>query len=251
MSQAFADQVVLITGGSTGIGAAAALHFAQAGARVLITGRHEASLKASAARHPAIAYVVADIGKPADAARSLEEVRSRYGRLDVLVNNAGIAEIAPLSDASVEHARRTFDINVHGLIETTRLALPLLRESKGAIVNVASTVADQPFPNMSVYCASKAAIVALTRSWAMELASEGVRVNVVSPGPIETPIFSPDKLGVSAEQMAAMGASILTLVPAKRFGKPEEVAPVIAFLASSGASYVTGAQYTVGGGMEA
>src|SRR4051794_38970870 len=108
MSRAFTDKVVLITGGSTGIGAAAALHFASAGARVLVTGRHEAALKESAARHPSIAYVVADIAKTAEAARSIEEVRSRYGRLDVLVNNAGIAEIAALSDATVEHARRTF-----------------------------------------------------------------------------------------------------------------------------------------------
>ena len=251
MSQAFTDKVVLITGGSTGIGAAAALHFANAGARVLVTGRHEGALKASAARHPAIAYVVADVAKTADAARSIEEVRSRYGRLDVLVNNAGIAEVAALSDATVEHARRIFDINVQGLIETTRLALPLLRKAKGAIVNVGSVVADEPFANMSVYSASKAAVVALTRSWAQELALDGVRVNVVSPGPIETPIFAPDKLGISAQQIEQMGASILALVPTKRFGKPEEVAHVIAFLASPGASYVTGAQYTVGGGIEA
>ena len=197
MSQEFADKVVLVTGGSTGIGAATALHFASRGARVVVTGRHEATLKASAARHPGIAYVVADIAKTTDAARGVEEVRSRYGQLDVLVNNAGIAEIAALSDATPEHARRTFDINVHGLIETTRIALPLLRKAKGAIVNVASTVADQPFPNMSVYSASKAAVVALTRSWAQELAADGVRVNAVSPGPIETPIFAPDKLGIS------------------------------------------------------
>lgn len=251
MSQSFENAVVLVTGGSTGIGAAAALHFANEGARVVVTGRSETTLKSSAARHANVSYVVADIAKPADAARSIDEVRSRYGRLDVLVNNAGVAEIAPLSDATVEHARRTFDINVLGLIETTRLALPLLRQSKGAIVNVASIVANQPFPNMSVYSATKAAVLALTRSWAQELAADGVRVNAVSPGPIATPIYSPDKMGLSAEQLEAMGASILTLVPTKRFGTPEEVAPVIAFLASSGASYVTGAEYTVGGGIEA
>jgi NAD(P)-dependent dehydrogenase (short-subunit alcohol dehydrogenase family) len=104
---------------------------------------------------------------------------------------------------------------------------------------------------MSVYSATKAAVVALTRAWAKELAPDGVRVNAVSPGPIETPLFSPDKLGVSAQDLDQMGAAILQLVPLGRFGTPEEVAHVIAYLLSSAASYVTGAQYTVAGGMEA
>jgi NAD(P)-dependent dehydrogenase (short-subunit alcohol dehydrogenase family) len=243
--------VVLVTGGSTGIGAAVALLLARSGAKVLVTGRHEEALRASAARHASIAYVVADISKPSDAARSVAEIKARFGRLDVLVNNAAIAEVAPLADATAAHVRKTLEINVEGLIETTRVALPLLKQSKGAIVNVATIIADQPFANMSVYCASKAAVLALTRSWAQELAADGVRVNAVSPGPIETPLFEPHKLGISATQVEEMGASVLQLVPSKRFGKPEEVAQVIAFLASSAASYVTGAQYTVGGGMEA
>lgn len=245
----FEEKVVLVTGGSTGIGAATALHFANAGAKVLITGRSEATLVASAKHHANIGWVVADVGR--SPARAVEEVRSRHGRLDVLVNNAGIAEVAPLEAASVEHVKRTFDINVHGLIETTRLALPLLRKSKGNVVNVASVLGDEPFANMSVYSASKAAVLALTRSWAQELAADGVRVNAVSPGPIETPIFAPEKLHITAQQLEEMGAAVLGLVPSKRFGKPEEVANVIAFLASARASYVTGAQYTVGGGIEA
>jgi NAD(P)-dependent dehydrogenase (short-subunit alcohol dehydrogenase family) len=148
------------------------------------------------------------------------------------------------------HAR-TFEVNVYGLLETSRLALPLLRQSKGVIINVATTIADEPFANMSVYCASKAAVLALTRSWAQELAAEGVRVNAVSPGPIDTPVFSPDKLGITPQQLEQMATSVLALVPAKRFGTADEVANVVAFLASPAASYVTGAQYTVGGGIEA
>src|SRR6476469_8347696 len=116
MSERFVDKVILITGGSTGIGAAAALQLAKEGASVLITGRHAATLTESAARHPRIASLVADVSNPVEAARSIDEVRSRYGRLDVLVNNAAIAEVAALSDATLEHARRTFDINVHGLL---------------------------------------------------------------------------------------------------------------------------------------
>jgi NAD(P)-dependent dehydrogenase (short-subunit alcohol dehydrogenase family) len=247
----FHDQVILVTGGSTGIGAATALHLARAGARVIITGRTEATLRETAARDAKIGYVVADVAKPADIARTIATVKSQHGRLDVLVNNAGVFEIGGISDANADHYRRTFDINVGGLIETTRLALPLLRESKGAIVNVASVVADQPFANMSVYSASKAAVLALTRAWAQELAADGVRVNAVSPGPIETPIFDSKKLGISEQQLAGMGEAILQLVPTRRYGKPEEVANVIAFLAARSTTFVTGAQYHVGGGIEA
>ncbi len=251
MARAFEGQVALVTGGSSGIGAAVALQLAEAGAKVLITGRHEETLRASAARHPGISTVVGDIARTEDVARTLEQVRKRFGRLDTLINNAGILEIVPLADAAPEHVRRTWETNVLGLIETTRAALPLLRASRGAIVNLTTVIADQPFANMSVYCASKAAVLALTRSWAQELAPDGIRVNAVSPGPIETPMFSTGKLGITAPALEQLGSSVLGLVPLRRFGKPEEVAQVITFLASPAASYVSGAQYTVGGGLEA
>jgi NAD(P)-dependent dehydrogenase (short-subunit alcohol dehydrogenase family) len=251
MSQSFENKIALVTGGSTGIGAATALLLARNGARVVVTGRHEDTVRKSAASHANITGVVADISTPEGAARAIDEVKSRHGRLDVLVNNAGILEIAPLGDASAQHVKRTFETNVYGLIETTRLALSLLRQSKGNIVNLATVVADQPFANMSAYCASKAAVLALTRSWAQELGSDGIRVNAVSPGPIETPMFTAEKLKITGKDLEGMGASILGLVPSKRFGKAEEVAQVIAFVASEAASYVNGAQYTVGGGIEA
>ena len=251
MAQSFENRVALVTGGSTGIGAAVAQQLARGGAQVLITGRHEDTLRASASQHGNIAYLVADVAEPKDVARTLAQVKARYDRLDILINNAAILEIAPLEQAGDEHVRRTFDVNVRGLIETTRVALPLLRASRGAIVNLATVVADRPFANMSVYCASKAAVLALTRSWAQELAADGIRVNAVSPGPIETPMFSAGKLGITGDQLQQLGSSVLQRVPTGRFGSPDEVAQVIAFLASSAASYVTGAQYSVGGGIEA
>ncbi len=243
------SKVALVTGGSTGIGRAVALELAQAGAQVMVTGRHEDQLRETATQHSGITWVVADVARLTDAATTLEEVRCRHQRLDILVNNAGIAPVAPISDATPEHVRQIFDVNVVGLIEVTRHALPLLREARGTIVNVASVAADQPFANMSVYSASKAAVLALTRAWAQELAAEGVRVNVVSPGPIETPILG--KTGLPQEQLDEIGSGIVNQVPLGRFGKPEEVASVVGFLASPQSSFVTGAQYAVGGGIEA
>jgi NAD(P)-dependent dehydrogenase (short-subunit alcohol dehydrogenase family) len=243
----FENQIALVTGGSTGIGAATALHFANHGAKVIITGRHEDTLKQAAAQHAEIQYLVADVAR--DASRTVDFVRTQHGRLDILVNNAGVFEIGALSDSTPELVHRTLEVNIAAVVETTRAALALLRVAKGTVVNVASIVADQPFPNMSVYSASKAAVLALTRAWAQELAPEGIRVNAVSPGPIETPIFG--KLGMPAEQLTQMAASIRAQIPVQRYGSPAEVANVIGFLASKAASFVTGGQYTVAGGMEA
>lgn len=244
-----ASKVALVTGGSTGIGRAAALELAQAGAQVVITGRSEASLREAASRHPAITWLVADVARAQDSAATIEEVRRRHGRLDVLVNNAGIAPLAPLAEATPDHVREILDVNVAGLVEVTRQALPLLRQSKGAIINVASVVADHPFAHLSVYSASKAAVLALSRAWAKELAADGIRVNTVSPGPIETPIFA--KAGLPQAQIDRMASEIVATVPFRRFGTPEEVAAVVGFLASPASSFVTGAQYAVGGGTEA
>jgi NAD(P)-dependent dehydrogenase (short-subunit alcohol dehydrogenase family) len=251
LSFSFVNQVVLVTGGSTGIGAATADLFARSGAKVVITGRTESTLIAAVAQHANISHIVADVARPDDSSRVIGEVRARHGRLDVLVNNAGTIAIMPLAKLDADHARRTFDTNVIGPIELTRLALPMLTASKGTIVNITSTQSDQPIAITSAYAATKAALLALTRAWAKELGPLGIRVNAVSPGPIDTPINSPEKLGITAQEFEAMASGVVSIVPLARFGKPSEVAPVIAFLASNASSFVTGAQYHVGGGLEA
>lgn len=239
-----ANRVALVTGGSTGIGRAVARQLAELGAHVVITGRHEDTLRESASQHPNIGLVVADIAR--ESARMVDEVGRRHGRLDFLINNAAVAPAATLPQSDAEHFHLVFDVNVLGLIETTRHALPLLRKSRGTVVNVTSIVADRPLPGIAVYSASKAAVVALTRSWAQELAPDGIRVNAVSPGPIDTPALG--KAGVPRDQLERMVSQLVAL---ERLGTPEEVAHVVTFLCSPMASFVTGARYTVGGGMEA
>ena len=228
---------------------ASAVRLAEEGARVLITGRTEATLKEAAAIHENISYLVADVSKPEQAKQAVETAVSQLGKLDVLFNNAGIAKFAPLSDANLDHFDEHFNTNVRGLFHVSQLALPHLIQSKGVIISNASVVGEDPMPEASVYSASKAAVIAMSKSWAQELAPQGVRVNVVSPGPIETPIFG--KTGMNEQQIQEMAGHILSAVPMGRMGQPEEIAGAVAYLASDDASYVTGAERKVDGGMAA
>ena len=241
--------IALITGGSTGIGRAIAGRLASDGFRVIITGRNEESLRESASQHESISYVVADVTKAEDIRNTMVAVKERHGRLDVLVNNAGVAPVAPIDHIDAAHVEFVFGVNVRGLIDTTLAALPFLRESKGSIINISSVVSDRPVPNMTVYSASKAAVSCLSKGWAKELAPDGVRVNVVSPGPIETPIFG--KMNLPQAEQDEMGAQISAMVPLGRFGTPDEIAGGVAYLASSAASYVNGADLSIDGGLRA
>ena len=235
------SKVALVTGEGTGIARAVALELSQAGAEVVVTGHHEDRLRETAAQHSGITGVIADVRRFPDAVTALEEVRCHHGRLDILVNNVGMAPVAPLPDGTPEQVRRVFHRNVLGLIEVTRQALPLLRRTRGIIVNVSSAAADQPVAN-PVSSAIKATVLGLTRAWAREFAPQGIRVNVVIPDPVETPMR--DKTGSPRERIDDPGSDMVSQVQPRRFGEPEEIAAVVGFLASS--SFITGAQYVVG-----
>jgi NAD(P)-dependent dehydrogenase (short-subunit alcohol dehydrogenase family) len=246
----FTDKVVLITGGGAGIGRAAARQFAAQGARVVVTGRREAALQALADENPRIGYVVADAGSAEDAAQTVQTVIARWGRLDVLVNNAGAGAILPLAEAGAERVREIFAVNVIGPSLLATAALPHLTAARGAIVNVSSTFGHKAAPGLSHYAASKAALEHMTRCWALELAPAGVRVNAVAAGPTETE-FLTERMKLTPEQVAHVKAEEAARIPLGRRGVPEDVAPWIVALAAPDAAWITAQVLTVDGGLDA
>jgi NAD(P)-dependent dehydrogenase (short-subunit alcohol dehydrogenase family) len=240
------DKVVVITGGNSGIGEATAEAFARRGARVVIFGRSEATLNAVAARlSPGVSAVQGDITSAADRARLISAVRKIGPSIDVLFANAGIARPAAIDDVSEAFFDEHVNTNLKGLYFTVQAALPLLK-SGSSIVLTATTVTQHAAPGMSVYAASKGAVATLGRALAAELAPRGIRVNVVSPGPIATPIFG--RMGLPAEAIEGVGKQMAERTQAKRVGRSSEVADAVVFLASSAASYVQGQELFVDGG---
>ncbi|OON61054.1 ketoreductase [Massilia sp. KIM] len=245
------EKVVLITGGGAGIGRAAALRFARAGARVVVTGRREEPLRAladSAEAQGRIDWIVADAGAPEDAARTVAIVAERWGRLDVLVNNAGAGAILALEDADAARIRAILDVNVVGPSLLASAALPLLRAGRGAIVNISSTFGRKAGAMLSHYGASKAALEHMTRCWALELAPAGVRVNAVAAGPTESD-FLAERMGLSPAQIAAVKEEETRRIPLGRRGEPEDVAAMIVALVSDAGAWITGQVLAVDGGL--
>jgi NAD(P)-dependent dehydrogenase (short-subunit alcohol dehydrogenase family) len=242
-------KIAVITGGNSGIGLATAKLFAKEGANVVITGRRQAELDAAVAEIGSnIVGVQGDVSNLADLDKLYAEVKAKFGHFDILFANAGIAELSPIGAVTEEHFDKTFGINVKGLLFTVQKALPLLVDGGSVILN-SSTANTLGLEGFGVYSATKAAVRSFARTWTAELKTRKIRVNVVSPGPIETPIF--DKMGLSVEQITAFGANITTQVPLGRFGHPNEIAQAVLFLASSDSSYVAGVDLYVDGGMVA
>jgi NAD(P)-dependent dehydrogenase (short-subunit alcohol dehydrogenase family) len=242
------DKVVIITGGSSGIGRAAARSFAERGSKVIITGRRSGPLKEAMRDHPNIAGFTADVSAPGDAARTINETLDAWGRLDILVNNAGAGAILPMADATAEKIASIFAVNVLGPSLLSAAALPYLAASKGSIVNVSSTFGQKPTAGLSHYAASKAALDHLTRCWALELAPQGVRVNAIAAGPTETGALT-GMMALSPEQAEAVKERERERIPLKRRGNPEEVARWIVSLADPASEWVTGQVITVDGGL--
>jgi NAD(P)-dependent dehydrogenase (short-subunit alcohol dehydrogenase family) len=240
-------KVAVVTGGNSGIGLATAKQFRDEGAHVAISGRSQKTLDEAAKELGKDALVVqADVSKLGDTEKFFPAVEKRFGKIDVLFVNAGIAKFVPVDQVSEEQYDEIFDINAKGAYFTVRRALPYLNDGASIILNT-SVVSHKGFPAASVYSGTKAAMRSFTRTLAAELAARNIRVNAVAPGPIETPIF--ERTGLSKEERDDFAKNAIAAVPLKRFGKPEEVATTVAFLASKDASYITGVELDVDGGM--
>lgn len=242
------NKVVIVTGGSSGIGRAAALTFARQGAKTIITGRRVAPLEEAAASHPNIISLVADVAVPDDAVRTIARAIDEWGRLDVLVNNAGTGAILPLSDATADRITSIFAVNVLGPSLLARAALPYLMVTKGTIINISSTFGHKPAAELSHYAASKAALEHLTRCWALELAPHSVRVNAIAAGPTESGALT-GMMGLSQEQATVIKEQERERIPLKRRGNPDDVVRWIIWLADPESEWVTGQVIAVDGGL--
>jgi len=240
-------KVALITGGTTGIGLATAKLFQQEGAQVVVTGRSAASLDAAQKELGTGALAIqADASKLGDTTKLIEQIKEKFGRIDILFANAGIAKFAPAAQVDEAFFDEQFATNVKGLFFTVQKAEPLIPDG-GIILLNASVVSKKAFPGTSVYSATKAAVRSFGRTLAAELAPRRIRVNTISPGPIETPIYG--KLGMDAGATKQFEENMAQGVGLKRFGQPEEIANAALFLASDASSYIVGIELFVDGGM--
>lgn len=240
------NKAVIITGGSSGIGKSSALQFAEKGARVLITGRRRAPLEEVANIHENITAFVADSADPLSAELIVKEAISLWGQLDILVNNAGAGTFAPIESTTEKQIADVFSVNVVGASLLTAAAIPYLKETKGCIINVSSTIGHKPTAGLSHYGASKAALDYLTRAWALELAPL-IRVNAVAAGPTESGALT-GFMGFSEEQAEVIKEQEKEGIPLKRRGVPEDISYWVTSLADSPAAWVTGQVVGVDGG---
>jgi len=246
-SKRFEGKVAVVTGGNSGIGLATARAYALEGAQVAITGRNEKTLQEA----------VQEVGKDtlairgntaslSDIEKAMAAIKSRFGRIDALFVNAGVGKFVPFEQVTETFYDEIMDINVKGAFFTIQKAVPLMPKGSAIVLN-ASVNGHIALPGSTVYGASKAAMINLAKTLSVDLLEKGIRVNVVSPGPVMTPIF--DRMGLPAEQLQQTKDWVTSMVPLKRFGNPDELASAVLYLSSSESSFVIGSELIVDGGV--
>ncbi len=247
VSKRFQGKTVLVTGGTSGLGLAAAERFVAEGAQVFVTGRRQEAVDAAVARLGTNAIgVQGDIAELADLDRLYSTIRQKTARLDVVFANAGGGAFVPLEQVTEQHFDKYFGINVKGTLFTVQKALPLMPPGSAVVIN-GSIASIKGFAAFGVYAATKAALRSFARTWAVDLRERKIRVNVVSPGTIITAAYK-SELGMDDEQIVQFGAQAAANAPSGRTGTPEEIASAVAFLASSEGSFINGAELFVDGG---
>lgn len=240
-------KTAVITGGNSGIGLATARLFVQQGAKVAIIGRDDKTLDAARQElGDKVITIKVDVSSPDQVGAAAKEVEAKLGRVDILFANAGIAEFTPMEQVNEAFFDKTFDINVKGVFFTTQKFAPLMRDN-GSVLFTTSVVNNKGWPGTSVYSASKAAVRSLARTMAAELQPRKIRVNAISPGPIDTPIYG--RMGMPQEAVKELADNVLQQTPMHRFGTADEVAKLALFLASDQSSYMTGNEIGVDGGL--
>ena len=238
-------KIAVVTGGNSGIGYATAQYFKEAGANVIITGR-SADRVVTAATELGVKGIVADVTDLLAIDSLVAQVKNEFGKIDVLFVNAGVFNPAPVGQISEEMFDMQMGINFKGALFTTEKFLPIINDG-GSIINLSSINAYTGMPNTAIYAASKAALNAYTRTASTELAPRKIRVNSVNPGPTYTPIFG--KTGMAEDQLNEFAGAMQNRIPLKRFGQPEDIAKLVTFLASDDASFITGGEYNIDGGI--
>ena len=238
-------KIAVVTGGNSGIGYASAKELKDQGATVIITGRDSEKVK-EASQELGVKGVVADVNDLSAIDNLIAVVKSEFGNVDVLFVNAGIFQPAPVGQISEEMFDHQMGINFKGAVFTTEKFLPILNDG-ASIINLSSVNAYTGMPNTAVYAASKAALNSYTRTAATELAPRKIRINSVNPGPVYTPIFG--KTGMPEQQLNGFAEAMQNRIPLKRFGQPEDIAKLVVFLASEDASFITGGEYNIDGGI--
>jgi len=242
MSKKLEGKVALITGGSAGIGLATAKQFVEEGAYVYIVGRRKPELEAAVASIGSnVTAIQGDVTNLADLDRIYAQISKEKGRVDIVFANAGGGPLVPLGSITEEHFDQVFNVNVKALVFTAQKALPLMPDG-GAIILTGSIVGIKGFPAFSIYSAAKAAVRNFARTWTTDLKDRGIRVNVISPGPIDTPLLN--EAFSNPDDMKALASTVVM----GRLGRPEEIAKAVTFFASGDASFITGAELFVDGG---